>query len=148
MLSLLLKSHMHVDIFVKRHILSCSSLLSGKTKKRSLKFCQAWNGPLCAVLTIFKLFLESVLAVSIPDHIKALAILYSFLSQPNVSPLLKGWQFIFWLQEQFAFWDKIKMMLMLMLMLMIIIVTYSIDKNAWHNHVEDVEQRTSSYSGY
>ena len=34
------------------------------------------------------------------------------------------------------------------MMMMMMIATYSIDKNAWHDHVEDVEQRTSSYSGY
>ena len=32
--------------------------------------------------------------------------------------------------------------------MMMMIVTYSIDKNAGHDHVEDVEQWTSSYSGY
>ena len=54
--------------------------------------------------------------------------------------------------------DLIKMMIvvystdrnamMMMMMIVMMIATYSIDKNAWHDHVEDVEQRTSSYSGY
>ena len=39
-------------------------------------------------------------------------------------------------------------MMVMNIMMVMMIATYSIDQNAWHDHVEDVEQRTSSYSGY